>query len=268
MAHKIKTIEAGMSLHNVMNMIQLRYMAEQAQQVSRHISALLENTFRAAPVRRKPYKLRRPDTPRVLRWPARSPRDEWMEKHWEEACFHAWKDSDAGLDEDVPFRRLVSYQVMLRDQNIDKGWGEVDLLGESQVNTPVIVELKSKASEYLLRAVVEGVAYAVAIKKAWAHGNLRQQWQERVEVVSSPTLLTTVPIAVVAPSYCWGRWKGEAGHGMGFRVQEEALAALHELSANLADRGYPVSFVELQGTGSPAEGGLPMLTGARTVSIA
>jgi Holliday junction resolvase-like predicted endonuclease len=52
---------------------------------------------------------------------------------------------------------------MLRGSNADENWGEIDLLGATETNMPVVVELKIKPREYLLRAIVEAAANGIAV---------------------------------------------------------------------------------------------------------
>ena len=56
---EMKQIASGMSLHVVMNSIQLRYMEMQAKQIAGHLDSLLQKTEEAAPVHAKPYALTR-----------------------------------------------------------------------------------------------------------------------------------------------------------------------------------------------------------------
>ena len=100
-----------------------------------------------------------------------------------------WKEDEAGLDPWVPFRKVVSYQVMLRNTNEDRGWGELDLLGATAENVPVAIELKIHPGEYLLRAIVEVLAYGVAIRKAWNATDecpLSSQWANVVGKIDEP----------------------------------------------------------------------------------
>lgn len=103
MSGVMKTIEPTMSLHEVMNRIQLRFMTEQAMQIERHLPSLLESTWHVAPVRRKsPYKLHRSEEPRKIRR-LRNAHGKWDEKHWEEACHHKWTSGTVELPPSIPF---------------------------------------------------------------------------------------------------------------------------------------------------------------------
>jgi Holliday junction resolvase-like predicted endonuclease len=266
MKNLMKTIEPAMSLHEVMNRIQLRFMAEQTTQIKQYLPSLIENTSKVAPVRRNPYKLKRPDKRRELNRLSNA-HGIWDEKHWEEACYHKWSKRAHGLAPSMPFRRTVSYQVMLRNTNADKGWGEIDLLAGSADKLPVVIELKSKTSEYLLRAVVEGVAYAVAIRKAWSQGNLRLQWQNRLAVSNLSQKLNTIAVVVAAPTSCWARWKGKTGQEKAFQVKKEALRVIESLRISFKECGYPITFVEIFG-GEPSDVyGLPTIKKAKNLAI-
>jgi len=242
-------------------------MEKQAQQVLENLDDILAATDKAAPVRSKPYELARGLDVREFGRTGKE-RDRWQEKHWEEAIYHRWAESKDGLHESVPFQSVVSYQVMLRNTNDDRGWGEVDLLGASAEGLPVVIELKSKISEYLLRALTEGVAYSVAIRKAWQCGNLREEWKKRTRSSNVPKTLGVVPVVVAAPSNCWNRWKGCPGEGKRFRASKPALQAIVDLAEKLANRGFPVSFVEVGGGRTSDGKGLPSIECATPVSIA
>lgn len=267
MSGEMKKIEPDMSFHKVKDIIQLRFMAEQAKQIKEHLTKLLESTWRVAPVQQNcPYVLCRDGKRRKLRQTDNA-RSKWDEKHWEEACYHKWYCGEDGLASSFPFRTIMSYQVMLRDTNEDREWGKIDLLGVSSKALPVVIELKSKDGEYLLRAVAEGVAYAVAVKKAWSDGGLRAQWQERLKMPQFTETLCAVPVVVAAPTDCWTRWKGDSGKRIAYQVKKESMQAIADLVAALKSRGYPVTFVELLG-GEPADPyGLPTIKGVRTLDL-
>jgi len=111
----------------------LKYLAQQADALLDGIDDLIAATKRRAPVRTKqPYALTR-DAPGT-------PTNE--EARWERAIWSEWHSSHR--EDFIPgvCSGVVSYQVMLRDSNTDKQWGEVDLLGRSPEGAPVVIELK------------------------------------------------------------------------------------------------------------------------------
>lgn len=119
--------------------------------------------------------------------------------------FRKWEKNEDALDSLISFRKIVSYQVMLRNTNEDRGWGEIDLFGATAENVPVVIELKSAPSEYLLKAIIEVLAYGVAIRKAWSGLDgcpLRSQWHD---IVGTDVNLVDLPLAVVAPASYWGK---------------------------------------------------------------
>jgi hypothetical protein len=155
----MRLVDRHQSLHVQGDVFQLKYLAQHAAALLEGIDDLIAATERAAPVRaRERYVLSREG--------AGIPTNE--EARWERAIWSEWhKEGDAEFVPGV-CSNVVSYQVMLRDSNTDKQWGEVDLLGRSPEGWPVVVELNGPSSnEPPLRGIVEGVAYAIALRKAW-----------------------------------------------------------------------------------------------------
>ena len=267
MSREMNMIADDMSLHEIKNRIQLKYMAKQADAIANELTYILENTSEAAPVRTKrAYKLKRGTERRHLRTAAKA-KDACQEKHWEEACYWRWLDSSDGLASDVPFRRLISYQVMLRDANSNRGWGEIDLLGATAQNLPVVIELKSKFSEPVLGAIVEAVAYGVAVRKAWNSGELRKQWETRLGTRDLPPSLDTCELVVAATTDCWRRWIGGTGEALGFRTPVRAWGSIRRLVALLRKHGFKIAFVEIGSRGEKDPQGLPVISAARTVAL-
>jgi len=93
---------------------------------------------------------------------------EWRECHWEEAVWRKYGQDNSVAVPDL-WARVLSYQVMLRNTNKgDAGWGEIDLLAVTANVLPTVIELKGENSkESPLRMLVEGFAYAIAVKKCW-----------------------------------------------------------------------------------------------------
>src|SRR3954447_23960210 len=132
----MRTVDREASLHIQGQVFQLKYLAEQADSLLEGIDDLIAATERAAPVRaRQPYVL--------ARHRAGTPVNE--EARWERAIWSEWSQADSEFVPGV-CSGIVSYQVMLRDANTDKGWGEVDLLGRSPEGCPVVIELKGASS--------------------------------------------------------------------------------------------------------------------------
>ncbi len=149
----------------------------------------------------------------------------------------------------MPWKRLLTYQVLLQDSKTDKDWGEIDLLGASHRNLPVVVELNAPtSSESPAQMLVQATAYAVAVRKAWP-SCLRAEWAERlgVSLHSIPEELDQCELVCAAPSEYWEDWVGDAPPARA--VSPDAWAAIAELRKSLAKSGYPSSFVRLNHEG-------------------
>src|SRR5262249_29520522 len=108
MSRVIRQIPPDASLHEIGELFQLTYLAEQDEQFLSCLRELIAGTERAAPVRRTPYPL--------VRTHPGDPRGE--EARWERAIWREWHTGTPA----APFipgvcTRIVSYQMMLRDTN-------------------------------------------------------------------------------------------------------------------------------------------------------
>jgi hypothetical protein len=234
-------LDKTMSLHVIKDMMRLGFAEQHADFITDNLETLIENTNCVAPVHKAghPYALVHKD-PRKL-----TPNIPPLEKHWEEAIFRKWKKDEDGLDPRVPFRKVVSYQVMLRESNDDASWGELDLFGATKENVPVAIELKIKPSEYLLRAIVEVLAYGVAIRKAWSGINgcpLRSQW---ANVVGKIDRLVDLPLAVVAPASYWQVILSDSPKKTPFQTPQPARQSIKKLLKKMHCVNYPLTFVEV-----------------------
>lgn len=99
---------------------------------------------------------------------------------------------------------LASYSVGLFNQQQQNDWGEVDLLGRSGNNTPVVIELKQATGRNPLSMIVQGLAYAIAIRKAWKA--FRPSWVQAVG--DAPDSLGVPLIVGLAPTQYWDRFMG------------------------------------------------------------
>ncbi len=252
-----RVIDASLSLHHLGDSCQLRYMEQQCQDLLTHLDAVIRNTLGAAPVRLvQPYSLVRSDLGRC----------ENDEHRLERALYlqygRDWKPgSPPFLPGVCPF--FQSFQVMLRNTNEDKGWGEIDLLGVSPTWLPAVVELKDgDAADTPLRFLAEAAAYGVAVRKAWAdpEGLLRKPWEELMRKRSGlaldlPAILPECPLICAAPAVYWDRVLGRLRpRGT---VRAAAWPVFRQLVQQLEARHFPVSFVSLTSTGVDAQH-LPM----------
>lgn len=258
MGARQNVLDKSMSLHVIKDRMQLTFAEQHANFIADNLETLVDNTYRVAPVRKAnhPYPLRRNIRGNLTR------SAEPLEKHWEEAIFRRWSKDGACLGSRVPFRRIVSYQVMLRESNDDVGWGELDLLGATAGNAPVAVELKIKPSEYILRAIVEVLAYGVAIRKAWSGIDgcaLRFQW---AKVVGDIENLVDMPLVVMAPSSYWEVVLRDSAKRTRFQTPDPVRHAIRRLLATMRRVNYPLTFVEVAEKPRKEKGGLPAVTNA------
>jgi hypothetical protein len=251
-------LDKTMSLHVIKDKMQLKFAEQHADFIADNLQMLIDNTYCVAPVRKAghPYPLDRKDRHNL------TSSVEPLEKHWEEAIFRKWKNNKAGLAPGVPFRKVVSYQVMLRETNKNYGWGELDLFGATKENVPVAIELKIYPKEYLLRAIVEVLAYGVAIRKAWSGIDgcpLHSQW---ANVVGKIDRLVDLPLAVVAPASYWQVILSDSPKRIRFQTPQLVRQSINKLLAKMQSLNYPLSFVEINAELQPDERGLPVIINA------
>jgi hypothetical protein len=251
-------LDKGMSLHDIKDKMQLRFAEQHAVFIANNLETLIENTHRVAPVRKAdhPYTLTRRDRTNL------TPNIPPLEKHWEEAIFRKWEKDEDGLDPLIPFRKVVSYQVMLRDTNKNSNWGELDLLGATAEKIPVAMELKIKPNEYLLRAIVEVLAYGVAIRKAWSGIDgcpLCSQWANIVGNVDS---VVDLPLAVVAPTSYWQVVLSNSPKRIRFQTPQPVRQSINKLLEKMYCLNYPLTFVEVNAEQQPDKSGLPVIISA------
>jgi hypothetical protein len=251
-------LDKSMSLHDIKDKMQLRFAKQQADFISNNLETLIDNTYCVAPVRKAdhPYTLGRTDDRNL------TSRVSPLEKHWEEAIFRKWEKVEDGLDSPIPFRKVVSYQVMLRDTNKNSGWGELDLLGATAEKIPVAIELKIKPSEYLLRAIVEVLAYGVAIRKAWSGIDgcpLCSQWAGVVGKIDS---LVDLPLAVVAPASYWQVVLSDSPKRIRFQTPQPVRQSIKKLLEKMFCINYPLTFVEVNAEQQMDKSGLPVIINA------
>lgn len=251
-------LDKTMSLHVIKDKMQLKFAEQHAHIIVNDLETLIENTYCVAPVRKadQPYPLIRRDRHNL------TPNVPPLEKHWEEAIFRKWKKDEDGLDPRVPFRKIVSYQVMLRETNKNRGWGELDLLGATRENIPVAIELKIKPSEYLLRAIVEVLAYGVAIRKAWGGIDgcpLRSQWADDVGKIDS---LVDLPLAIMAPASYWKVILSDSPKRIGFQTPQPVRKSIKKLLEKMHCANYPLTFVEVNAEQQLDKSGLPVIINA------
>ncbi len=213
-------------------------MAEAATEICDHLDKYLSLTREAAQIR----------TNKLLRSNGRISAAEMRDKGerlLEATVIAAWgpETEKTFLDALCPW--LLTKQVPLAAARAARGWGKVDLFGMSPAGEPVIIELKAgRAADSPLRAIIEGVGYAVSIR------NNHQEYLGQLEL---PTRLTWASIdsgqatkiwvVVMAPEGFWAKLNRS-------KRSRGALPKLRSLAARLSNAGYPVRFSSVRGTPS------------------
>ena len=234
-------ISAG-ALHLLKRKFQKRFLAEQCAELTNCLADALDATLKVAPVREgKIYLHDRTAEAQV----------EAGEAKWERALFREYKGERS--DAYAPWKRLLTYQVSLQNhRKNDADWGEIDLLGVSNDNLPVIVELKAPGfNESPAQMLVQATAYAIALQKAWPKC-LRAEWTKNVGVDEGalPEELSTCEIVCAAPIEYWENWTGDTPRARS--VKPGVWAAIGDLRNALERKGYPSTFVRLKHQGSPS----------------
>lgn len=252
------TFDPTIGLHRIKNLITRQTeMREQCEQLLLCLADAIRHTEELAPVRTNPYPLRRQPRNTIT-----GRKQDWRESHWEEAAWRYW-NMDNGQGRPVPnaWEKIIGYQVMLRNENADQDWGEVDLLGVSEAASPVVIEMKGhQCTEPPLRPLVEAVAYAVALRKAWQAGKFADCWRKEFPNLSSKTP-SLWPAVCVAPSDYWQWCRTRT-------ALKDASRPLSELVAALNHSGFPPTFVEVEydkKAGDCPASSLPVITGARII---
>lgn len=209
-------------------------------------------TFEAAPVRKQGFRLNRSPTQAI--------HESEQERRLEAALMQRW--GRAGMWS-VPngWDRLIASQVPLFDQQLKQGWGYIDLLGMGIDGRPVVVELKkapgvlidgkTSSTETPLRIVLEGAAYAIALRKNW--DQFRPEWISKLKelevpdrVISKvPQSLSRVPLVAAAPASYWIDWLPVTPKGR--EVSDESWVSFQQLLSELRREELPVAFVSIAG---------------------
>jgi hypothetical protein len=215
------------SLHISKEKIRKSYQESQAQDIAGNLEEHLNETWKQAPKREPQYKYpldREGVQPRTTGYKVDIKKD-LKEVHWEIATW----ENRRNFQNNGPIQKLRSYQVMLRGSKGGEGWGEVDLIAQGKDGYPVVIELKANHGELMVRAICEGVAYAIAIQKNWPI--FGPQWTEvtRKEAASCPKKMNIV----IAAPVDW------------FKQLGEATKAVQKLISELSKRHYELHFLQL-----------------------
>ena len=262
-------IDSSLGLHQIQEFAnQLRYMEMHSQRLLKLINVILERTYRMAPLRTGGYALGRGEHD--------NPHESERERLIEKAIWKKWR-WDQIVAPDGPQEHFVrnrcshiqTFQMPLQNVRADTSWGKIDIVGVSVAGTPIVFELKQEnARDTPLRMLVEGLAYATVVRKAWNEGTLREQWLQHVvpaqQAGDIPVTLLTVPVVGIAPSAFWNRQTGPIGTMC--RVRDEAWPPFNKLCDACEERGFPISFLEFDIPGDD-EHGLPMIENVRPLLL-
>ena len=243
----ITPINPAKGLHEQKSSVnQLCCMANHSKCLHEILCAQLKHTYTCAPIRAKreekdkTYCLIRPDggTP--------NGREAILERAiWKQWNSNAFMQNQRWFH-DALCRHVQTYQMPLKDKEKD-AWGEIDLVGVSEDGLPIILELKQENSKDTpLWMLVEGLAYAVAVQRAWNEGCLRNEWEEHVTPLSesfhSASKLSQIPVIGIAPCDYWERKLGNRGPQD--TVSRPAWEHFKNLCNACANCGFPVSFLQ------------------------
>lgn len=160
--------------------------------------------------------------------------------------------------------QIVSYQVALYNARQQLGWGEIDLLGFSSSGLPTVIELKQEQGDNPLRMVIEGIAYCIAVRKAWNQGSLREAWEQETKT-ENPREISKLSLIGMAPAGYWSRVIGTSEVRTAGQVFPEHWAAFRRLLKSLADHGFDVRFASFEIDN--AHDTLPHVSNARFTDI-
>lgn len=245
---RLKPIDGALALHEIIASVrQLSFMKQHSEVLASNLNVALELTYARAPLGRlakgQTYELERGEKPDP------SVRERLLEKRlWKDFRFSAFAEHGRPFAGDV-CRFIQTYQMPLQGTRNDRRWGKIDLLGATADASPAVIELKQEdAKDTLLRMLVEGVAYACAIRKAWNEGGLRAQWATAMKKnglsPSDAQVLAEVPVLLLAPSDFWRRAVGSPGVRSNGKVRDDAWQPFLALVRKCSDHGFPVHFLE------------------------
>ena len=222
--------------------VRATYLREQSDHIREDLVDALRQTREQAPVRSLEQ------TFRLLNAEARLLGDDMDdrsgERRLEDAIFARWRigQNDSAVPE--LWRGIAGKQVPLFDKKTRDGWGHIDLVAVGHDWLPVVVELKKGDNrECPLRALLEGVCYAVALDKAWhSFGGEYADLLESVPPANSLNLNADWKpkhVALMAPSGYWAHWRN--GRGRDNRVTL-GWPAFRQLVSALGDKDFNIDF--------------------------
>ena len=174
----IKHIDGLSGLHEIQSSVnQMTYMETHSIRLLELLDVVMERTYSHAPRRAQSYILDRSER--------RNPVKQQRERLLEKAIWMQWNNDVVGQRkasfQNSLCRHIQTFQMPLQGTRADKSWGKIDLVGATDAGLPTVLELKREsAADTPLRMLVEGLAYAVAVRKAWNEGHLRREWAKFV----------------------------------------------------------------------------------------
>lgn len=223
----IRHIDPTAGLHRLKR-FQKRFLAEQCLELAEQLDQTIHATFKAAPVRVRPYIAIRT---KVTENPAH------REAQLERALHRQWSTLKCQAATGC-WERLVAFQVNLPDKKKAEGWGEIDLLGVAPDGLPVVVELKKDMSqEPPANLLVQAAAYGLVLQKAW--WTFRGEWMTHTAPrIPLPTALDPCRLACAAPAGYWASWK----------LDDNTRSALSILRRAFELRGLTTTWVSIGGS--------------------
>lgn len=203
---RMREITPDRGLHIAKGDVQKTFMQNQFRQLIDCWEPIRDRTREICPVRKKGFMLDREN--------GGMPSRKGPESRWERALWNLWGPQiTPPAAELVPgvCQAIQTYQMPLKQHGnpgqINRKWGEVDLVGTDRNKHPVLIELKEPASkDPPLLAIMEVAAYGIAFSKSWDSGGLRREWDKVVGGNLPKLCPSPLKLVVAAPPPYWKTW--------------------------------------------------------------
>jgi len=230
---------SDLGLHQMGKHFQKTYIEQQCKELIKILDASFEITECNVPIRENKFMLNVDESHGVekpRRWEYILERAIWRQ-------FNKQSQSDEFLPGKCSWIR--SFQVPLRRIQSDPSKA-IDLLGVARDSFPVVIELKTdKSKESPLRALVEAVAYGIALRKNWnspEKSKFREEWNFGLpsDACPCPGKLKKITLICIAPSDYWSNWKWESDSNLNIRK------AMGDLILRLSQKGFNSYFAKFE----------------------